>query len=208
MPDNLKHICEQAMIEGKKIDLTGCSYGETTGPCPFIKRPTNYYYFLSGFVRSLGLARILEIGTHFGGAIMSMRRGLSCSSNKGVKLVTVDITCKNKEGFESYPDIERVCGDSLDKNISKKVVDSFSNDPVDLVYIDSIHEYDHTMKNLNIYAGNLNPRYVILDDIRQCDSMKKLWSDLKTRFREDAFDASDISIRKGAGLGVIKWKNE
>ena len=64
MQDNLKLICERAMPEGQKIDLTGCNYGETTGPHPFIKRPTNYYYFLAGLVRSRGMTDILGHYVH------------------------------------------------------------------------------------------------------------------------------------------------
>jgi len=53
-------------------------------------------------------------------------------------------------------------------------------------------------------SGKLNPRYVLLDDIRQCEDMKRLWSELKATFEDNAFDASEVSIRKGAGFGVIR----
>lgn len=205
MQRNLKSICERAMADGRKIDLTGCSYGETTGPHPFIKRPTNYYYFLAGFVRSQRMRHILEIGTHFGGAIMSMSRGLNKRDMPKSKLVTVDIEQKNHAGFREYSHIKRIAGDSLDEDVVKKVYECFDRD-VDLIYIDSIHEYGHTKKNIDIYAKRLNPRYIALDDIRQCDSMAQLWSALTREFKEDAFDASDVSIRKGAGFGVIKWR--
>ncbi len=205
MQDNLKLICERAMQEGLKIDLSGCSYGETTGSCSFIKRPTNYYYFLAGLVRLQRMSFILEVGTHFGGAIMSMSRGLNKKDIPKSKLVTVDIQYKNSNGFKEYPNIERITGDSLSSDVIKKIVESFDRS-IDLIYIDSLHEYEHTKKNIEIYAEKLNPRYVVLDDIRQCDSMVKLWSVLTQKFKENTFDASDISIRKGAGFGVIKWR--
>jgi cephalosporin hydroxylase len=212
MQDNLKSVCTLAMQEGQKIDLTGCNYGETTGPCRVLKRPTNYYYFLAGLVRSQRMTRILEIGTHFGGAIMSMSRGLNKENIPQSKLVTVDIEHKNQDGFKEYPHIERITGDSLSRNVIKKVGEHFDKpaasprgEPVDLIYIDSLHEYDHTRKNIDIYAKSLNPRYIALDDIRQCDSMVKLWGAITQEFKENAFDASEISIRKGAGFGIIKW---
>jgi len=205
MRDDLKLICERAMSEGQKIDLTGCNYGETTGPGPFIKRPTNYYYFLAGLVRSRSMTDILEIGTHFGGAIMSMQRALNTENASRGRLVTVDIERKNPGGFREYPDIERITGDSLDADVVKKVCGCFGA-PVDLIFIDSFHEYEHTRKNIDIYAGALNPRYVALDDIRQCDSMARLWKDLLLEFKENAFDASNAAIRKGAGFGIIKWR--
>ena len=205
MQENLKSICERAMREGLRVDLAGCNYGETTGPCGFLKRPTNYYRFLAGLVRSQRMTRILEIGTHFGGSIMSMSRGLKKRDMDKSKLVTVDIERKNQDGFREYPRIERITGDSLDKNVIKKVAGHFER-PIDLIYIDSLHEYDHTRKSIDVYAGRLNPRYVALDDIRQCDPMARLWSDLAREFKENAFDASDVTIRKGAGFGVIKWR--
>jgi len=202
---HLREICEQAMDTGMNIDLSDCPYGETTGPCSFINRPTAYYFFLAGFVKLQRLTHVLEIGTNYGGSIMSISKGLHKDDVADSRLVTVDIIHKNEERLKRYPHIKRIQGDSLDEDIVKKTVESFDK-AIDLIYIDSLHEYEHTRKNINIYAGKLNPRYVILDDIRQCDDMKRLWSELKGEFEDDAFDASDISIRKGAGFGVIRWK--
>ena len=203
---NLKEICETAMEAGRKIDLSDCPYGETTGSCAFIKRPTNYYFFLSGLVKSQKLTNILEIGTNYGGSIMSISKGLSAEEARESRLVTVDIVRKNEEGFAKYPNIRRITGDSLDKMIIEEVVGSF-DEKIGLLYIDSLHEYEHTKQNIDIYTEKLDPQYVILDDIRQCDDMKKLWSELEGEFKDDAFDASDISVRKGAGFGVIKRRS-
>ena len=200
----LKEICEQAMRIGMDIDLSDCPYGETTGPCSFLGRPTNYYFFLAGLVRLQNLKYVLEIGTNYGGSIMSISKGLRESDIAGSRLVTIDIVRKNDEGFAKYPHIKRIQGDSLSEEAIRKTVKSFDKD-IDLIYIDSIHEYEHTKENIDIYAGKLNPSYVVLDDIRQCDGMKRLWSELKSKFKEDVFDVSDISIRKGAGFGIIRW---
>lgn len=199
---NLKEICEKAMNAGMKIDLSDCPYGETTGSGYFLRRPTNYYFFLAGFVRSLRLTHVLEIGTNSGGSIMSISKGLHEDTGNS-RLVTVDIISKNNDGFKKYPHIMRIQGDSLDEEVAKKVYVSFDRG-IDLLYIDSVHEYGHTKKNLSIYTACLDPRYVILDDIRQCNEMKRLWSELKQEFADNAYDASDISIRKGAGFGVIR----
>ena len=55
-----------------------------------------------------------------------------------------------------------------------------------------------------MYGSKLKPKYIILDDIRQCSEMERLWSELKEEHGDDAFDASDVTIRNGAGFGVIK----
>jgi len=199
----LKQICERAMKTGMNMDLSDCHYGETTGTCSFLKRPTNYYFFLAGFVRIGRLSRILEVGTNSGGSIMSISKGLDRRDIATSQLVTVDIIRKNDKGFDKYTHIKRIEGDSLDEKIVEETVGAFEGE-IDLLYIDSPHEYEQTKKNMDIYAGKLNPRYVILDDIRQCDEMKKLWSELSREFGDNAFDASEIAIRKGAGFGVIR----
>ena len=186
-----------------EIDLTSCHYGDTTNPGFFLARPTNYYFFLAGLVMQEKLAYVLEIGTNYGGSIMSISRGLGRAGITGYRLVTVDITLKNDKGFKGYPHIKRIKGDSTDEKIIKEITGSFDRE-IGLLYIDSLHEYEHTRKNIDIYSNKLNPRYIVLDDIRQCDEMKRLWSELKEEFKDEAFDASDISIRKGAGFGVIR----
>ena len=49
---SLKEICQAAMAIGQGLDLSDCQYGETTNDKFFLDRPTNYYFFLAGFVRS------------------------------------------------------------------------------------------------------------------------------------------------------------
>jgi len=203
---HLKAICEQAMEAGRQIDLADCLYGETTGSCSFISRPTSYYFFLSGFVMTQGLTRILEIGTNCGGSIMSISKGLQGDDIARSRLVTVDIVRKNEEGFKKYPHINRMQGDSLDEEVVKKVTESFDRN-IDLLYIDSLHEYEHTKENIDIYTDRLNPSYVILDDIRQCDDMKRLWNELEEKFGDNAFDASEVSMRTGAGFGIIRSRS-
>jgi len=134
---------------------------------------------------------------------MSISKGLHKDDIERSRLVTVDIAHKNEEGFIKYPHISRIHGDSLDEEVVKKVSSSFDRN-IDLLYIDSLHEYKHTKENINIYTDKLDPTYVILDDIRQCDEMKKLWGEMQERFEDNAFDASDITIRSGAGFGIIR----
>jgi len=204
-PDaDLGELCARAMEAGREIDLSGCPYGETTGPCAFIKRPTNYYFFLAGFVRVLGLKRILEIGTNYGGSIMSMSKGLRPADVSSSRLVTIDLVSKNDEKLGAYLNITRIHGDSLDEAVIKKAARAFHGKKIDLIFIDSLHEYEHTKQNIEVYASLLDPRFLILDDIRQNDGMRLLWKDLESGSAGEAFDASDTAVRKGAGFGVIR----
>ena len=136
---------------------------------------------------------------------MSMSKGLCQNATASNKLVTIDIMNKNDKGFKKYRHITRIKGDALDSAITKRVLSCFDNE-IDLLFIDSLHEYEHTKKNIAIYAARLNPRYVILDDIRQCDEMRKLWHEIEEEFGENALDLSDVIMRSGAGFGIINWR--
>jgi cephalosporin hydroxylase len=204
---DLEAVCEKAIDAGREIDLSDCHYGDTVGSEVVITRPTRYYYFLAGLVRSERLSRILEIGTNCGGSIMSIYKGIQAGYIEKSRIVTVDIERKNNGGFNAYPGIRRIHGDSLDDEVIEKAVALFE-DEIDLIYIDSLHEYGHTKRNIDVYARRLNPRYLVLDDIRQCDEMCDLWRELKAKFGDNAFDASEIIRRSGAGFGIINWRGQ
>jgi len=204
MSSDLEILCENAMRAGRQIDLTGCSYGMRFLKKEFVEAPVGYYFFLAGLVRTLDLKRVLELGTHWGGAIMSMWRGLRDPNNPENQLVTVDIACKNAEGFTSYPKIKRITGDSFNRSVLEQVVESFYR-PIDLLFVDTEHEYRRTYRSVATYANRLAPRFVLLDDIHFNRSMERFWFDLKRSLGDRAFDASRLCNRENAGFGVVLW---
>ncbi|MFH1996120.1 MAG: class I SAM-dependent methyltransferase [Candidatus Omnitrophota bacterium] len=203
----LKDLCGRASTTGKTFDLSDCVYGETDGCCAFVNRPTAYYFFLAGLVRVERCSYILETGTHYGGSIMAMAKGLHADDVPVSTLVTVDITFKNEEGFKKYPRITRIRGDALSGTVRDDVSARFDR-PIDLLYIDSLHEYDHTKKTIDAYARSLDPKYLILDDIHLSGPMEKLWAELAGSFGERSFDASELARRRSAGFGVIRWRDK
>ena len=195
------------MPVGRKIDLTGCNYGLQRRTGVFINKPVSYYYFLAGFVSSQRLSYILELGTHFGGSIMSMSRGLREDVVSESRLVTVDKNMENIEGFNNYPHIRRIHGDILNPDVLHKVTGEFDR-PIDLLFIDTSHKYEHVKEVINLYAHLLKPRFMILDDIFLNDSMKSLWSEMEEEFGDRVFDATQVSRRgrgDSIGFGVILW---
>jgi predicted O-methyltransferase YrrM len=203
MTSAVEALCETAMLEGRGIDLTGCSFGRRFTTGEFRETPVSYYFLLAGLVRSLDLRRVLEIGTHWGGAIMSMSRGLRDPDSGETQLVTVDVTDRNTEGFRAYPRITRITGDSFDRHVVDAVASSFRG-PVDLVFIDTIHTYRPTHHNIAIYANRFAPRLVVLDDIHINSSMDRLWSDVARAAGDRAFDATTLCDRE-VGFGVVLW---
>ena len=134
---------------------------------------------------------------------MSMFKGLDPEARDATEFVTVDTVAKNENGFRGFPNIKRVTGNSLDERTVEKVRSFFSG-KIGLLYVDSVHTYSDTEKNIELYGKALEPDYIILDDIRQCADMKKLWRKLKKTYDPDAYDASDVAVRKGAGFGVLR----
>jgi len=195
----LSAICENAAKAGRDIDLSGCDYGPHKrsglhlGPQP-------YYYLLAGFTQTLGLRKILEIGTSYGGSMMAISRG--CGRDlSAVELVTVDKVNIAGEGLMALLHVKRVHGDSLSPATLRSVRNQLSP-PISLLYIDSKHSYEHTQKNLDLYCAEFSPRFVILDDIHLNPEMDRLWSELSQRFGGDAFDASELAGRP-SGFGIL-----
>ena len=209
----LENICSQAMLEGKKIDLKGCVYGEphSPGSAP-TNKPYIYYYFLAGLVKSRRLKYIFEIGTHFGGSIMSMSKGIHSADIMESKLLTVDVTYKNEDGFKKFAYIKRITGNALSGGVIKEVT-GFYDKPVDLMFIDSDHCYEHVRSCIDIYANKLKPKYIVLDDIFLNESMERLWLELINEFGPNVLDLSEITVRgrspngTSVGFGIIDWQN-
>lgn len=203
--DNLNNICARAVIEGQKINLDGCCYGPSSIDGSLSGKPEPYYYFLAGLIRSGRFTHVFEIGTHYGGSIMSISRGLRDEEIGKSKVLTIDLTYGNESGFKEFPHIKRMQGDALSKKMIKKVRGYFERD-IDLLFIDSSHEYDHVKLCIAIYANMLRPKYIILDDIFLNGSMKKLWLEITEEFGEKALDISQIRGRDAeVGFGIIDW---
>jgi hypothetical protein len=198
---NLQHLCESAVIVGRSFDLTGCDYGPHKRSQRFLGVQP-YYHFLAGFVRHLNLRKILEIGTSYGGSMMAMYRGCKLEE-PGVELVTIDKIDMAGAGLIRLGRVERICGNSLAPDTLAKAKAQLST-PIDLLYIDSKHSYDHTLQNIASYAGHFHPDFVILDDIHLNEEMEALWGEMQGRYGHLAYDASDLAERP-TGFGVFAY---
>jgi cephalosporin hydroxylase len=168
-------------------------------------KPFPYYYFLAGLVRSQGLSKIFEIGTYYGGSILSILQGIREENLAESRILTIDLSQKNKRILRGFPHIKRIQGDVISKKTTKKV-NLFFPCNIDLLYIDSLHKYDHTKLCISIYANMLKPKYVVLDDIILNNSMRRLWEEIAQEFGDNALNISQICEKKG-GFGIINWNH-
>ena len=201
MSMTLQQICERAAKSGDNIDLKGCDYGPHKRTNLYLGMQP-YYRFLAGFVRSLGCRTVLEIGTSYGGSIMAISRG--CPADQpAARLVTLDKVDIAGQPLLDLPHIRRVHGDSLAPATVREAGRHLTA-PIDLLYIDSKHSYEHTKNNILTYGAEFCPRFVILDDIHLNPEMDALWSETSAKYQHRAFDASDLAKRPG-GFGVIEY---
>ena len=206
MPTGLKadvaRVCAAAMREGRRIDLTGCFY-EVTGPYAYL--PCNYYPLLAGLARTQHMTQALDIGTRYGGSILSVHKGMATDPAREPVLVTVD-TVHHDAPPGWAPEIVRVLGDSIHPGTVREVIRHF-RPPIDMIYLDAIHTYEHTQANIAAYAIPLAPAVLVLDDIHLNPSMKRLWAELRASCGDRAYDASALTGRgENCGFGVIWWR--
>jgi hypothetical protein len=192
---------DEVMRTGAQLDLHDCAYGEWRGD--FVSSPHRYYYFLAGLVRTRGFTRILEIGTHYGGATTALSRGIVDERASEACIVTLDITHFNDDKLRAIEGLQRITGDSLRGHVIDEVCRRFSG-PIDLLYVDSRHERLETLQNIAVYANRLQPVVIVLDDIHLNQSMQALWRQLVSLEIGRTTDVSKLVDRKSAGFGVIE----
>ena len=121
---------------------------------------------------------IIETGTYAGGSALYFATILKQVNNKG-KVITVDIDPKNnyfidrlktnpplyntvKSTFDNY--IEVITSDSVDPELIKQLKKRTKNKKV-IVTLDSCHNYEHVLKELNLYSELVSPgSYLIVQD--------------------------------------------
>lgn len=190
----MKLFFEEVYRIGEAIDLAGVHYGPHSRTKRYYEM-TGYYPLLAGLARKIGAKKVLDVGTHFGGSAMAMQRGMDADG----LAVTIDVTFLNNVILSKIPNIRRVCGSSLDPEKIAEISDILDGGPIDVLYIDTFHDYPNLMANIEAYLP-LNPAFIVMDDISINDSMKEAWRDLCARYA--AVDVTDL-CKRNCGFGVL-----
>jgi len=183
---------EEAYQLGRSLDLAKAHYGPHSRTKRYYET-IDYYYLLAGLARHSGARTAVDIGTHYGGSALALSIGM----DQGL-VVSVDLRQRNEAMLAAYPGIKLVTGDSLAPATFAQVA-ALLPEGADILYIDSFHNYEHTMANVEIY-GALKPEFIVFDDITINESMKQAWAELAARHA--AFDASQLCNRN-CGFGVL-----
>jgi hypothetical protein len=115
--------------------------------------------------------------------------------------VTIDKIDIAGDGLTRMRQVQRIHGDSTAPETLHKTRTHLST-PIDLLYIDSKHSYEHTQRNIAIFGCCFHPRFIILDDNHLNAEMEMLWSDIQDRYGSLAYDASDCAERP-SGFGIL-----
>lgn len=198
----LESIIGEAWYRGNCINLTGVGYGPAHWSTDeIVDSPYDYYYLLAGLVNITNVANIIEIGTHYGGSALAMSKGLSQYDNS--KILTFDVT---DIGINKFKDHRVIKACQLNANTELAYNKSLKEfDTIDLLFIDSYHEYWTTFLSLQIYTSFM-PSWVIIDDITLNDDMKKLWDKAVDRYgAKNCINATTVipEFRPMAGFGII-----
>lgn len=187
----LSDIIRSAWAVGQTIDLSNIGYGPThwQGGKKFLDTPSPYYFFLAGLIRSMNFKRVFEIGTHYGGSILSMLRGVTDLDN--AKLVTVDVTDLNPQ-LHTIPHLTRITGNANREEIIQQAVLNFGKIPIDLMYIDADHRFIPTIMSLGIYNTLLRPQMIVVDGIMLYDTMKAMWNAMRVAYGSEAINCLDV----------------
>lgn len=198
---------EKAILKGwelgQSFNLDECLYGlpHWVGDPP--DRPYPYYFFLAGMAASQNCRNALELGTHMGGSTLAIRKGIR---HKLDAIVTIDLTDLSDPVLQQYPEITKIQGSASDPAIISRVIEIFEGKRIDLLYIDTFHDYENTMQHYGIFNTLLRPKVVIFDDIFLTPSMRKMWLDIRRALPRQSSDTTVVSdeIRNlDAGFGVV-----
>jgi predicted O-methyltransferase YrrM len=203
-------------------------YEETDAKQMWGESNVPFMSILQGFIMGSSISNIVELG-HYAGYSTLLIGFMVRRMHKKQSLISIDIDKSyvkytrqwiNKAKLSDYVYILQ--GDSCDSKMVKKVNNRFNDNP-QIVIIDSSHEYEHTIKELNLWYQNLKNGGLIflhdtsdrasLFDTTQAGGIKKSLKDWKTKnlLVEDininknhsSDGTSDLVYQDPCGLGII-----
>lgn len=129
-----------------------------------------YHHFMFAWVQKTQPRLIVETGTDRG--ISAAHFAVGCPS---AKVVSIDIRreCTAILDAFGFPNVETITANSVD------VASRFDDQSIDLLLLDSLHTYDHVMKEIELYVPKMREGTVVfMDDIAQDAEMGRAWRDL------------------------------
>jgi hypothetical protein len=197
--NSMESIARAALEAGSTVDLKGCVYGPPHWDGPAMLEPPPYYGLLAGLVKTRGVRRILELGTHAGGATLSMARALPEAPD--AMLVTADVTSIPNPELDAHPRVTRIQGDAFAPETMTRIKRLLGDQPIDLLFIDIVHGYHQTKRAIGLYANRFQPALIALDDVALGTGMRMVWDEMVQKY--PAIEVGAIMNRPEIGFGLV-----
>lgn len=131
---------------------------------------TDYNRFLFDFAQRFRPELIVETGTDRGRSAAHMAAG---NPDSEVCTLDIDPACSEQALALGLPNIIVLTGESLE------LVDRFEDGSIDLLFLDSLHTYEHTRAEWEAFRPKLHAgSLVLIDDIAYDTGMARFWAEL------------------------------
>lgn len=176
---------QKAMAYLAKADDRPQLLKDLTAPAPTTERYNRFFFELT---RELKPALVLETGTDRGRSAAHLALGWPASK---VTTIDIDMACKNNVDALHIPNVVSIAGNSL------AYVGSVPDHSLDILFLDSLHTYEHTIAEWRAYARKVKPGGIaFFDDIHLDAGMNKFWSEV-------GGNKVDISHLHFSGFGAV-----
>lgn len=192
-----------AYASGRDLDLSACAYGPSTGGL-FRAEPMRYYYWLAGLARMTGARRIVEIGTHFGGAARAFAEGQR-AAGLDADVLTFDVDDRAGDPIAGFAGVERVLADVRSEEGAARLREWAAGEPIDIVYIDALKDGEFITSTAAALA-DLDIGWLVFDDIFANRNIRAGWESLGAAHGDRAITVDDVALGirfGGFGQGVI-----
>ncbi len=149
-----------------------------------------YYSLLYSVAKELQPNLVVELGTCTGGSTSHLAAGTSD------KVLSIDIEIRPdaRERLLAFQNVELMQGDTRDTELVAEVA---KRDPIDLLFIDTLHTADQVTAELALFGPLVRPGGLIFfDDIRMNPGMSAWWDGLE----EDKLELPEMHW---TGFGVV-----
>ncbi len=163
--------------------------------------PSPYYRFMQVLAQKVQPTLSVELGVSGGGG--SLHLALGWSKGKVIGVDKVKDHPKNIEYIENRcPNFNFWEDDSV--HLAETIPLLFGS--VDILFLDTTHTYDQTMKEYNAWKPSLSDRAVILlDDLFRPEGMTEAWEEMpEPKLRLDILHQG---AENGGGFGVV-WTSQ
>lgn len=183
------------ITEQRVIELANQAHKEKIHPNPIFP-PSVYYRFMKLLAREIQPTKSVVLGVCGGGDCLHLLEGyphnvygIDIAWDHPVQILTIRNAYPDRFTFMQQDSIE--------------AARTFHNGEIDILFIDTIHTYEHTMAEFNAWRWRMKIEGIVLLDDLFRDGMQNAWDEIpgRAKIRRD-----DLHIGGGmddGGFGVV-----